>query len=144
MNQTVRTVLMWIVILVGVLLILQVLRGYNTTSREIPFSEFLDRVADGQIERVLIKVEGDMATCDIPNSPIAVKIVRRDGAWRMHMASMYSGRDPKADTRISKRLVAKFRELAGKIGQGGETIDTLRKEYERERQAIQQELLRGG
>ena len=38
MNQTVRTVLMWIVILVGVLLILQVLRGYNTTSREIGFT----------------------------------------------------------------------------------------------------------
>jgi cell division protease FtsH len=48
---------MWIVILIGVLLILQVLRGYNTTSREIPFSELLDRVADGQIERVLIKGE---------------------------------------------------------------------------------------
>jgi cell division protease FtsH len=46
---------MWIVILIGVLLILQVLRGYNTTSREISFSELLDRVADGQIERVLIK-----------------------------------------------------------------------------------------
>jgi cell division protease FtsH len=46
---------MWIVILIGVLLILQVLRGYNTTSREISFSELLDRVGDGQIERVLIK-----------------------------------------------------------------------------------------
>ena len=55
MNQTVRTVLMWVVILVGVLLILQVLRGVDTTSREISFSELLDRVADGQIERVLIK-----------------------------------------------------------------------------------------
>jgi cell division protease FtsH len=48
---------MWIVILVGVLLILQVLRGYNTTSREIAFSELLDRVADGQVEKVLIKGE---------------------------------------------------------------------------------------
>ncbi len=57
MNQTVRTVLMWVVILVGVLLILQVLRGYSTTSREIAFSEFLDRVADGEVSRVLIKGE---------------------------------------------------------------------------------------
>jgi len=48
---------MWIVILVGVLLILQVLRGYSATSREIPFSEFLDRADDGQIEMVLIKGE---------------------------------------------------------------------------------------
>ena len=55
MNQTVRTVLMWTVILVGVLLILQILRGYSATSREIPFSEFLDRADDGQIEMVLIK-----------------------------------------------------------------------------------------
>jgi len=46
---------MWTVILVGVLLILQVLRGYSATSREIPFSEFLDRADDGQIEMVLIK-----------------------------------------------------------------------------------------
>ena len=55
MNQTVRTVLMWIVILVGVLLILQVLRSYSSTSQEIPFSEFLDRVAADKVSRVLIK-----------------------------------------------------------------------------------------
>ncbi len=55
MNQTVRTVLMWAVIIVGVMLILQVLRGYSTTSREIPFSDFLDRVAAGEVQQVLIK-----------------------------------------------------------------------------------------
>ena len=57
MNQTVRTVLMWAVIIVGVMLILQVLRGYSTTSREIPFSDFLDRVAAGEVQQVLIKRE---------------------------------------------------------------------------------------
>ncbi len=57
MNQTVRTVLMWAVIIVGVMLILQVLRGYSTTSREIPFSEFLDRVAADEVQQVLIKRE---------------------------------------------------------------------------------------
>ena len=56
-NQTVRTVLMWAVIIVGVMLILQVLRGYSTTSREIPFSDFLDRVAAGEVQQVLIKRE---------------------------------------------------------------------------------------
>ncbi len=55
MNQTVRTVLMWLVILVGVMLIFSVLRGYSTTSREVAFSEFLDSVAAGSIDRVLIK-----------------------------------------------------------------------------------------
>jgi cell division protease FtsH len=48
---------MWAVIIVGVMLILQVLRGYSTTSREIPFSEFLDRVAAGDVQQVLIKSE---------------------------------------------------------------------------------------
>ncbi|MCK5376565.1 MAG: ATP-dependent metallopeptidase FtsH/Yme1/Tma family protein, partial [Acidobacteria bacterium] len=57
MNQTVRTVLMWIVILVGVLLILQVLRGYSSTSQEIAFSQFLDQVGDDQVVKVLIKGE---------------------------------------------------------------------------------------
>jgi len=56
-NQTVRTVLMWAVIIVGVLLILQVLRGYSSPSLEIPFSEFLDQVADGKVRQVLIKSE---------------------------------------------------------------------------------------
>jgi cell division protease FtsH len=48
---------MWTVILVGVLLILQVLRGYSSTSEEIAFSRFLDQVGDGQVARVLIKGE---------------------------------------------------------------------------------------
>jgi cell division protease FtsH len=46
---------MWLVILVGVMLIFSVLRGYSTTSREIAFSEFLDSVAAGNVDRVLIK-----------------------------------------------------------------------------------------
>ncbi len=57
MNQTVRTVLMWIVILVGILLIWQMLQGYSTSSQEIPFSEFLDRVASGKVSAVLVKGE---------------------------------------------------------------------------------------
>lgn len=57
MNQTVRTVLMWAVILVGVLLILQVLHGVSDTSQEIAFSGFLDRVAAGEVSQVLIKGE---------------------------------------------------------------------------------------
>ncbi len=48
---------MWIVILVGVLLILQVLRGYSSTSQEIAFSQFLDQVGDDQVVKVLIKGE---------------------------------------------------------------------------------------
>jgi cell division protease FtsH len=48
---------MWAVIIVGVLLILQVLKGYSSPSREIPFSDFLDSVADGKVQQVLIKSE---------------------------------------------------------------------------------------
>ncbi len=57
MNQTVRTVLMWIVILVGILLIWQMLQGYSSASQEVPFSEFLDRVASGKVSAVLVKGE---------------------------------------------------------------------------------------
>jgi cell division protease FtsH len=48
---------MWAVIIVGVLLILQVLRGYSSPTREIAFSDFLDQVAEGQVQQVLIKSE---------------------------------------------------------------------------------------
>ena len=57
MNQTVRTVLMWIVILVGILLVWQMLQGYSSSSKEIPFSQFLDQVASGDVRGVLIKGE---------------------------------------------------------------------------------------
>ncbi len=59
MNQTVRTVLMWVVILVAVLLVWQVLHGYSSAAQEIPFSDFLDRVDNGKVEAVLIK-EGEI------------------------------------------------------------------------------------
>jgi cell division protease FtsH len=48
---------MWAVIIVGVMLILQVLRGYSSPSKEIPFSDFLDKVAAGEVRQVLIKSE---------------------------------------------------------------------------------------
>jgi len=46
---------MWLVILIGVLLIFSVLRNYSTTTKEVDFSQFLDNVAAGQVEKVLIK-----------------------------------------------------------------------------------------
>jgi cell division protease FtsH len=48
---------MWLVILVGVLLMFSVLRGYSSTSREIAFSDFLDKVGQGEVSKVLIKGE---------------------------------------------------------------------------------------
>jgi len=54
-NQTVRTVLLWVVILVVVALLAQVVKNASSTSQEIPFSEFLDRVAAGDVSQVLIK-----------------------------------------------------------------------------------------
>jgi len=56
-NQSTRTVIMWMVILVGVLLLFQFFRGSGAGSEEISFSEFLDQVADKKISRVLIKGE---------------------------------------------------------------------------------------
>ncbi len=57
MNQTVRTVLMWLVILVAAALIFSVLRGYSGGAREVMFSEFLDAVAADQVKGVLIKTD---------------------------------------------------------------------------------------
>jgi len=54
-NQTVRTVLMWLVILVAASLIVSVLRGYSSSAHEMMFSEFLDAVAQGHVKQVLIK-----------------------------------------------------------------------------------------
>jgi len=48
---------MWAVILVGMLLIFQVVRGVSDTSQEIAFSDFLDRVAAGEVSQVLVKAE---------------------------------------------------------------------------------------
>ncbi|HHQ47536.1 MAG TPA: ATP-dependent metallopeptidase FtsH/Yme1/Tma family protein [Acidobacteria bacterium] len=48
---------MWIVILVGILLVWQMLQGYSSSSKEIPFSQFLDQVASGDVRGVLIKGE---------------------------------------------------------------------------------------
>ena len=57
MNQTVRTVLLWIVILVVVALLAQFVKNASATSEEIPFSQFLDEVAEGRVDQVLIKNE---------------------------------------------------------------------------------------
>jgi len=48
---------MWAVIIVGAMLILQVFKGYSNPSREIAFSDFLDKVASGDVQQVLIKRE---------------------------------------------------------------------------------------
>ncbi|RLE22612.1 MAG: cell division protein FtsH [Acidobacteria bacterium] len=48
---------MWAVILVGMLLIFQVVSSVSDTSQEIAFSEFLDRVAAGEVNQVLVKAE---------------------------------------------------------------------------------------
>jgi cell division protease FtsH len=48
---------MWLVILVGVLLIFNFLHGYSGTSKEISFSDFLDKVAEDKVAEVLIKNE---------------------------------------------------------------------------------------
>lgn len=57
MNQSTRTVMMWVVILVGVLLVFQLFKGVSSGSEEISFSDFLDQVAASKINRVLIKGE---------------------------------------------------------------------------------------
>jgi cell division protease FtsH len=56
MNMTVRTVLFWAVIVVSAILLWQVVRTGSTAQPvpEISYSEFLTRVASGQVSRVTI------------------------------------------------------------------------------------------
>jgi hypothetical protein len=89
------------------------------------------------LDRNVIKTEGDTAVCEVPRSPLPITVVRKSGVWRIHTARMFGDRDRKAETRDGKRLAKKFRELLGKVDEAGETIETLKREYEKEVQAIQ-------
>ena len=55
MNSTVKTALLWVVIIVLVFLLWSLFQTTKGTSQAIPFSEFLDRVNKGQVERVTIR-----------------------------------------------------------------------------------------
>ena len=55
MNSTVKTVLLWLVIIVLVILLWQLFQQGKGTSEQIPFSTFLDRVAQGTVDKVTIR-----------------------------------------------------------------------------------------
>jgi len=55
LNSTVKTALLWVVIIVLVFLLWSLFQTTKGTSQAIPFSEFLDRVNKGQVERVTIR-----------------------------------------------------------------------------------------
>ena len=55
MNQTVRTVLLWVVILVVVALLAQLVKNAAATSQEVDYTEFLDLVTAGKVRQVLIE-----------------------------------------------------------------------------------------
>ena len=55
MNSTVKTALLWVVIIVLVFLLWSLFKTANGASEAIPFSTFRDRVAQGQIEKVSVR-----------------------------------------------------------------------------------------
>ncbi|MCU1245950.1 MAG: ftsH [Acidobacteria bacterium] len=55
MNSTVKTALLWVVIIVLVFLLWSLFQTTKGTSEQIPFSTFLDRVTQGNVERVTIR-----------------------------------------------------------------------------------------
>ncbi len=55
MNSTVKTALLWVVIIVLVFLLWSLFQTTKGTSEQIPFSAFLDRVNAGYVEKVVIR-----------------------------------------------------------------------------------------
>ncbi len=55
MNSTGKTVLLWVVIIVLVLLLWSLFQTTKGTNETIPFSTFIDRVSQGTVERVTIR-----------------------------------------------------------------------------------------
>ena len=55
MNSTVKTALLWVVIIVLVFLLWSLFQTTKGTSEQIPFSTFLDRVNQGYVEKVTIR-----------------------------------------------------------------------------------------
>jgi cell division protease FtsH len=68
LNSTVKTALLWVVIIVLVFLLWSLFQTTKGTSEPIPFSAFLDRVNQGQVEKVVIR--GDEIRGELkPNAP---------------------------------------------------------------------------
>ena len=57
MNATIKNLLLWMVILVLIILAWNVFKTGATTVDEITFSQFLDRVGQGQVQKVKIRGE---------------------------------------------------------------------------------------
>ncbi|HEX7418374.1 MAG TPA: ATP-dependent metallopeptidase FtsH/Yme1/Tma family protein, partial [Thermoanaerobaculia bacterium] len=55
MNSTVKTALLWVVIIVLVFLLWSLFQTTKNGSEQIAFSQFLDKVNQGQVEKVLIR-----------------------------------------------------------------------------------------
>jgi FtsH Extracellular len=70
MNQTVKAVIFWAVIMVSAFVLWQVVRSGGPAQQAVPeisYSEFLERVENGQVSRVTVKgsaVQGSAATGD--------------------------------------------------------------------------------
>jgi cell division protease FtsH len=91
-NQTVKNLLLWMVILVLIILAWNVFKTSATTAEEISFSQFLDRVAQGHVQKVTLRgdavsgvytpMAGKRATefkTVAPDYPDLVKVLRERG-----------------------------------------------------------------
>ncbi|HEX7708039.1 MAG TPA: ATP-dependent zinc metalloprotease FtsH [Thermoanaerobaculia bacterium] len=57
MNSTVKTALLWVVIIVLVFLLWSLFNTAKGASQQIPFSEFRERVSSGQVEQVTVRAD---------------------------------------------------------------------------------------
>ena len=68
MNSTIKTALLWVVIIVLVFLLWSLFQTTKGTSEVIPFSAFLDKVNQGYVEKVVIR-DDDIRGETRPNAP---------------------------------------------------------------------------
>jgi len=55
LNSTVKTALLWVVIIVLVFLLWSLFQNTKGTSEQIPFSKFMDMVSQGQVDKVTVR-----------------------------------------------------------------------------------------
>src|SRR2546423_54958 len=93
LNSTGKTVLLWVVIIVLVLLLWSLFQTTKGTNETIPFNTFLDRVNQGTVEKVIIRgddVRGEtkqsapggkheFRTAAYPNYPAMIDLLRSKG-----------------------------------------------------------------
>ena len=76
-----------------------------------------------QLDRAQINVDGDRATCNMPEGSQVVRLSRTDGQWLIHVADILTGDNRQSDT--WSRMAGLLRDKKDRIGVSGITPESL-------------------